>query len=214
MIRKILMAAVLCTTILCTAITALAQPQPPQNTPGPQPPPRPKGRFEQRFEPRPEGMRPLLPHGRWWKSAAVVKEVGLSDVQVQKIEKIFLDSRMKLVDAHAALQKEELQLEPLLEGDAPEEAAVLSAIDRITAARAAVEKSNAQMAFAIRRVLTPEQWKKLRTLRQEHQGFPRPEGGPRMAPGGPRGELMPPAMLPPMGGAPEGMTPDAEGGEI
>ncbi len=173
MIRKVLMAAVLCTTFLCTAGAAMAQPQPPQGGPG-GPPPRPGARFE----PRGEGMRPLLPHGRWWKNAEIVKSVGLSDAQVQKIETIFLDSRLKLVDAHAALEKEELQLEPLLEGDTPDEAAVLGAIDRITAARANVEKSNAQMAFAIRRVLTPEQWKKLRALRMEHHGFPPPAGGP------------------------------------
>jgi Spy/CpxP family protein refolding chaperone len=173
MIRKSLMAAFLCTAFL-TTVAAMAQPQPPQGIPGGRPP-RPGSRFEQRGE----GMRPLLPHGRWWKNAEVVKSVGLSDAQVQKIETIFLDSRLKLVDAHAALEKEELQLEPLLEGDTPDEAAVLGAIDRITAARATVEKSNAQMAFAIRRVLTPEQWKKLRTLRTEHRGFPPPAGGPR-----------------------------------
>ena len=159
-------------------------------------------------------MHPLMPHGRWWKNAEVVKQVGLSDVQVQKIENIFLDSRLKLVDAHAALQKEELQLEPLLEADAPDEAAVLAAIDRITAARAVVEKSNAQMAFAIRRVLTPEQWKKLRALRPEHHGFPRPAGGPRMEPGGPHGLLMPPSDLPPMGDALEGVAPGGEAGEM
>jgi len=59
----------------------------------------------------------------------------------------------------------------LLEADNPDESAVLSAIDRITAARASVEKANAQMAFAIRRVLTPEQWKKLRSLRPSRATF-------------------------------------------
>jgi Spy/CpxP family protein refolding chaperone len=89
---------------------------------------------------------------------------------------------MKLVDIHASLQKEEIKLEPLLEADSPDESAVLSAIDRITAARASLEKANAQMAFGIRRVLTPEQWKTLRTIRPKGrhfgQHFPQPEGGP------------------------------------
>jgi len=192
MIRKVLM-----TAFLLTTMAAMAQPQPPQRTPdgrGPRP--------GARFEPRRDGMHPLLPHGRWWKNAEVVKSVGLSDAQVQKIETIFLDSRLKLVDAHAALEKEELQLEPLLEGDTPDEAAVLGAIDRITAARATVEKSNAQMAFAIRRVLTPEQWKKLRTLRTEHRGFPPPAGGPH-------GHMRASPQ-----GAPAAAGPSGPGGEI
>ena len=117
----------------------------------------------------------MIAPGRWWKDAEAVKTIGLNDEQVQKIEQIFQDSRMKLVDIHATLQKEEIKLEPLIEAENPDESAVLAAIDRITAARASLEKANAQMAFAIRRVLTPEQWKKLRTMRphRDHR-FPPP----------------------------------------
>lgn len=85
---------------------------------------------------------------------------------------------MKLVDIHAALQKEEIKLEPLLEADNPDESAVLASIDRIAAARANLEKANAQMAFAIRRVLTPEQWKQLRALRPRRDRFPQPMDRP------------------------------------
>jgi len=134
----------------------------------------PHGKFEQDHGQPGGPMHGILPPGRWWKNAEVVKAIGLNDGQVQKIETVFLESRMKLVDIHASLQKEELKLEPLLEADSPDESAVLSAIDHITAARANLEKANAQMAFAIRRVLTPEQWKKLRTLHQHHDRFPPP----------------------------------------
>ena len=152
-------------------------------------------------------MHQILPPGRWWKDAEVVKTIGLSDAQVQKIEQIFQDSRMKLVDIHANLQKEEIKLEPLLEADNPDESAVLGAIDRITAARANLEKANAQMAFAIRRVLTPEQWKKLRGLRSERRHFPAPMGGPgaRFQHDGGRSEPSAPAEppTPPAPPAPE-----------
>jgi Spy/CpxP family protein refolding chaperone len=124
-------------------------------------------------------MRPLLYPGRWWKEAGVAKALALDDAQIQKIEQIFQDSRMKLVDIHASLEKEEIKLEPLLEADNPDENAVMGAIDRIAAARIALVKANAQMAFAIRRVLTPEQWKKLRALRSQRDHFPPPMGGPR-----------------------------------
>ena len=156
MIRKLFIA----TLLLCAAAVA----QPPQGAPGMQGGPG-FGEHHRNFGQPPDGgMRPLLPPGRWWKNAEVAKTIGLNDAQVQKIEQIFVDSRMKLVDVHATLQKEEIKLEPLLEADNPDESAVLAAIDRITAARATLEKANAQMAFAIRRVLTPEQWKKLRAL--------------------------------------------------
>ncbi|HVJ05581.1 MAG TPA: Spy/CpxP family protein refolding chaperone [Candidatus Saccharimonadales bacterium] len=162
-------------------------------------------------------MHGILPPGRWWKDAEMAKNIGLNDVQVQKIEQIFQDSRMKLVDVHANLQKEELKLEPMLEADNPDENSVLSAIDRITAARASLEKANAQMAFAIRRVLTPDQWKKLHAMRPHREHFPPPmrgpesgshrehngpgQGGPGTGGPGPDASTQPPA--PPANSAPD-----------
>ena len=169
MIRRVFIASLL----LC----AVALAQPPQGAQGNhqgQGFGGPHGKFEQDHGQPGGPMHGILPPGRWWKNAEVVKAIGLNDGQVQKIETVFLESRMKLVDIHASLQKEELKLEPLLEADSPDESAVLSAIYHITAARANLEKANAQMAFAIRRVLTPEQWKKLRTLHQHHDRFPPP----------------------------------------
>ena len=168
MIRKIVIASLL----LC----AVAFAQPPLGGPGDHQGPGFGG--PDKFEHRGPGgeMHGILPPGRWWKDAEVVRAIGLNDGQVQKIEQVFQDSRVKLVDIHATLQKEEIKLEPLLEAESPEEGAVLAAIDRITAARANLEKANAQMAFAIRRVLTPEQWKKLRTLHPHRDhGFPPPD---------------------------------------
>ncbi len=164
MIRKLLI-----TSLLFCGV-ALAQPQ---GGPGPGGPGfGPHGR-------KPGGeMRGILPPGRWWKDAEIAKNIGLNDGQIQKIEQIFQDSRIKLVDIHANLQKEELKLEPMLEADTPDEGSVLAAIDRITAARASLEKANAQMAFAIRRVLTPDQWKKLRATRPHREHFPPPMRGP------------------------------------
>lgn len=160
MIREILIAPLL----LCAI--ASAQPGHSPNGPAPHGP-----SFERSM---PGHM--LLPPGRWWKDAAVAQRLSLTPTQVQKIEQIFQESRFKLIDAHANLQKEEFKLEPLLEADAPDEGAVLTSIDRIAGARATLEKANAQMAFAIRRTLTPEQWKKLRTLHPARRNdFPPPD---------------------------------------
>ena len=93
-----------------------------------------------------------------------MRKIGVSDEQVQRIEKIFQDHRLQLIDLHAALEKQEAILEPLVEADQPEEAQVIAQIDKVAQARANLEKSNAQMLLAIRRVLTVDQWKKLRDL--------------------------------------------------
>ncbi|PSH04700.1 MAG: hypothetical protein CXZ00_04795 [Acidobacteria bacterium] len=124
-------------------------------------------------------MHGLMIPGRWWKDTEVVKNIGLTDSQVQKIEQIFQENRPKLIDLHANLQKEEIKLEPLLEAENPDENAVMSTIDRIASARATLEKANAQMAFAMRRVLTPDQWKKLLAMYPHRGNFPPPMCAPQ-----------------------------------
>jgi Spy/CpxP family protein refolding chaperone len=132
--------------------------------------------------------------GKWWKDSALVSKIGVTDEQVQRIEKIFQDHRLQLIDLHAALEKQEAILEPLIGGDQPDEAQVIAQIDKVAQARANLEKSNAQMLLAIRRVLTVDQWKKLRDL----PGIASTPNGPRFGPPAPMPSVPPsPAPLPP-----------------
>jgi Spy/CpxP family protein refolding chaperone len=122
--------------------------------------------------------------GRWWKDSELVKKIGVNEDQVQKIEKIFQDHRLDLIDLRAALEKQEAILEPLVEADQPDEAQVVGQIDKVAQARANLEKSDAKMLLAIRRVLTVDQWKKLRDLPGVVPFQRRPVGLPAVPPPG------------------------------
>jgi periplasmic protein CpxP/Spy len=118
--------------------------------------------------------------GRWWQNPDIAKDLNLGADQKQKMDDIFQQSRLKLIDLHASLQKEEAVLDPLVNADAPDETKILAQIDRVAQARAELEKSNARMLLAVRQVLTADQWSKLKAARAE-----RMSGGPRG--GGPMG---------------------------
>jgi Spy/CpxP family protein refolding chaperone len=105
--------------------------------------------------------------GAWWKDSEIVRKLGLSEAQVGRIEQTFLEYRLRLVDLRADLEKQELSLQPLLDADRPDEAKVAAQIDLITTARGKLEKENALMLLAIRRVLSTDQWKQLQGLQQE-----------------------------------------------
>ena len=102
--------------------------------------------------------------GTFWRNPEWVKLLDLSIDQQKKMDDIFQQHRLRLIDLSASLQKEELLLEPLL-GSAPStpEAAskILSQIDHVADARAELEKANSRMLISILEVLTPEQWAKL-----------------------------------------------------
>jgi periplasmic protein CpxP/Spy len=105
--------------------------------------------------------------GRWWDNPEVAKDLNLSADQKQRMDDIFQQSRLKLIDLHASLQKEEATLEPLISADSPDEAKILAQIDRVAQARAELEKSNARMLLAVRQVLTADQWAKLKAERAQ-----------------------------------------------
>lgn len=83
---------------------------------------------------------------------------------------------MKLVDLEASLKKAELEMEPLMKADTPDQAAILAQIDKVAQARAELEKANARFLLALRGKLTPDQWKQLQTMRQNHMDRGQDEG--------------------------------------
>ena len=105
--------------------------------------------------------------GEWWQNPDVAEEIGLSDQQKQQLEKITQDSRLKMIDLRANLEKQQVILEPMLQTYHPDEVAVLAQVDRVSQARAAVEKQRVQTMLATRSVLTEEQWNKLKSSRME-----------------------------------------------
>ena len=125
--------------------------------------------------PRPGGehhgeMRGPGEHGMWWKNPEVVARLAITPDQQKKIEDLFVQSRVQLIDLHASLEKEELVLEPLMDANPVDQSRALAQIDKIADTRASLEKTNAKLLLSIRGVLTPDQWTKL----QAHRG----EGGP------------------------------------
>jgi len=171
---------------ILTGGLTLAQQPPEGPAPPPAAPPAPAGRAAGAPPPPRRGRPPMEralhpgPPGRWWDNPEMAQRLGLTADQQKRMDEIFQQHRLKLIDLNASLQKAEAILEPLVESDQPDEATILAQIDRVAQARAELEKANARMLLGIRRVLNPEQWKKLQA--DAPGGGPGRHGGP-----GPRG---------------------------
>jgi Spy/CpxP family protein refolding chaperone len=110
------------------------------------------------------------PHmGRWWNDPHMAQQLNLTAAQKTKMDAIFEQHKLNLIDLVAALEKQQVLLGPMISADSPNEAQVLAQIDKIAQARANLEKANARMLFDIRKTLTVEQWQKLKTLHRERR---------------------------------------------
>jgi len=140
------------------------QPAQPANVGRPMQPPRPAVAVQPAQPARPPLERVLgVPGGKWWTRPEMAQRLSLTADQTKKMDDTFQQYRLKLIDLNASVQREETIMEPLVAAEQPDEAKIVAQIDKVAQARAELEKANARMLLGIRRLLTPEQWEKLKS---------------------------------------------------
>jgi len=153
--------------------------------------------------------------GRFWDNPRIAATLKITPDQQKELDNILFQHREKLVDLRANLQKSELEMEPLMNADEPNHAAIEAQIDKVVSARAALEKANSNFLLDIRMKLTPAQWEQIKNFRaaggmrdmhrEWHGGGP----GPRMRMRGPNGGAAPqstPTPQPPSNNNPDSGT--------
>jgi Spy/CpxP family protein refolding chaperone len=130
----------------------------------------------------------------WWKNPDIVQKISLTADQQKRMDDIFQQSRLQLIDLKANVEKQEVILEPMLSANPPDTNKVLAQIDHVASARAELEKANARMLLGIRGVLSADQWTKLQAEQRDNrrmmfkfQPGPGGPGGPIVMPKGPDG---------------------------
>jgi Spy/CpxP family protein refolding chaperone len=106
---------------------------------------------------------PMKIWGNWWKQPGNIQQLNLTPEQRKKLEDVFQQYRVRLIDHTAAVEREEVILEQLMAADPLDPNKVRPQIDKVADARAQLEKTNANMLLEMRVVLTKDQWDMLRT---------------------------------------------------
>lgn len=104
------------------------------------------------------GIQNLVPPGTWWRDPKYAVALSLTMDQQKRMDDVVQQSRIRLIDLKATLDREEAILEPMLKADRLDGVMVSAQIDKVANARAELEKANAKVLLGIRQVLTPEQW--------------------------------------------------------
>lgn len=162
---KLLGGMKLITAMAAVVISTAAWSQMPGDGGGPMGPHRPP--MERSFGPPPVMFQ-------WWNEPKMIEKLKLTDDQRKQFDQILEAHKEKLIDLKANLEKAELPMHSLMDADQPDEAKIMAQIDKLVAARAALEKANASFLLAIRSKLAPEQWKQLKAMHDAHQSL----GGP------------------------------------
>jgi Spy/CpxP family protein refolding chaperone len=134
--------------------------------------PPPPGEQDDRHPPPPpgpaDGLRSTLrgglqlgPPGRWWDDKEFAQDLGLTAAQARRMDEIFQANRGTLLRLYRSLEQQESILEQLTTGNHLREEQIFQQIDRVSGARAALEKASAHMLLEIRKQMTAEQTARL-----------------------------------------------------
>jgi Spy/CpxP family protein refolding chaperone len=144
--------------------------------------------------------------GKWWQNSDIAKKLQLSDGQISQLDQTFYDHKVKLIDYGADMEKQDLKLQALLDADVPNEGQVEAQVDQVLAARGKLEREFTFMNLDLRKVLSLDQWRQLKTVRGQsgamgdrvffRKVLP-PGAAPMTAPLPPDGIPLPPLPPPP-----------------
>jgi Spy/CpxP family protein refolding chaperone len=111
---------------------------------------------------------------KFWMDPKLRAELGITDQQSGLIEAIWKKDLQQRSEAGARLDKLEAQLDQMMLDAALDEAAFVTQLDKVEAARTEASKARMLMLYRINKVLTPEQRAKLaakaQAMRQQRDG--------------------------------------------
>ena len=125
-----------------------------------------------------------LPRGKWWKMPEVAQQLKLSTAEQAALDDLYFKHRSRKIDLRSTVQKEQLELERLLEKQSFDESAARSQFQKVVAAKDTVSAERFDFLIEVRKLLGHDRFQQLvvqfQKSRMKKDG---PKKAPRKAPG-------------------------------
>lgn len=102
--------------------------------------------------------------GGFWKDGEIVKTLGLSKEQVQKLNDLHISIRKDEIRTHADINIKELELAEAFDAEKTDEGKVKSLAKEIADLREKVFLSEVSLKLGVKKILSSEQMEKLKDL--------------------------------------------------
>jgi Spy/CpxP family protein refolding chaperone len=106
-----------------------------------------------------------MPRGRWWNNTEITKQINLNDAQSKKIQAIMVEHQKEVMDLKNEASKLELDLDLIMEASSFNADKAESLLEKIQEYRAKSMLARGKMLIQFRKVLSQDQYIKLKSLR-------------------------------------------------
>lgn len=116
-----------------------------------------------------DGLGPMSPEhlAERLREPRVSEALKLSDAQLKRLEQIGYDAEKRMIDLRGDLQRAQLDMKQAMQSDTFDATAVRALAEKWSALHAKVLLARFESLIEIRKVLTTDQWRTLRTLGRE-----------------------------------------------
>jgi Spy/CpxP family protein refolding chaperone len=101
----------------------------------------------------------------WWSNRVVVRQLNLTNAQVQQIRAVVSHYHPQLLEDRAKVLRAEQGLEDQFNHDPVDQNKTNDAIEKLIAARTGLTRSLSELSLKLRVLLTARQWQELQRLR-------------------------------------------------
>lgn len=105
-----------------------------------------------------------MPFGKWWHNASMSKQLNLSQAEKNLLDDAFRESRRKLIDLKSRVEREQFELENLLESPELDQSAVMGQFKRLEQARTDLSAERFRFLLQIRETLGQERFRHIKTF--------------------------------------------------
>lgn len=106
--------------------------------------------------------------GKWWRIPDVAKSLKLSDKDVQQLEEAFRHSRRRLIQLKSQLEREQFELETLMDSKSLDDDAIHKQYERLEKARAELGMERFRFLLKVRKIVGYERFQELVSVKKNH----------------------------------------------
>ena len=125
-----------------------------------------------------------VPPGRWWRVPSIAEKLDITAEEETRFDKLFSANRRNLIDAKSLLEKEQFELENLMDEEPLDEKAVMDQFKKLEQARGGLATERFRFLLKIRQTLGYNRFQELKMMfrefkekRKRGKRFPRENRG-------------------------------------
>ena len=108
-------------------------------------------------------MSQQMPSGKWWHNPKIIKELNLTKKEVRNLDKLYANSRRKLIKLKSAVESEQFELDNLLSSKTMDDAEVRKQFERLEKARKKLADERFKFVVGVRGIIGSDRFQQLKT---------------------------------------------------